>query len=140
MPKSDLLALNNATDWSGVAFDCEGQSVIIYNKNHSDARNESTIMHELSHIICEHRPSIDPNFQDLGLILHSYNQEHEDEANWLGGCLQLPMEGLVWALLKNMNNEQIASHFLASLDMVKFRLNVSGARQKFNFIRKKYRR
>lgn len=140
LSNQDLDNLNKSNCWSGAAFECEGQPVILYNRNHSDARNESTIMHELSHIILEHKPTTNAQVDHLRLTLRSYDEIHENEANWLGGCLQLPIDGLVWALLKNMNHEEIALHYQASLDMVRFRVNVSGATRKVGFIKKKYRK
>lgn len=97
-------------------------------------------MHELSHIILNHKPSIDEEFNGQGLLLRSYNELHENEANWLGSCLQVPFDGLVTALLKGKSYEDIASQFLASTDMVKFRVNTSGATQKVFAIKKKFPR
>jgi len=96
-------------------------------------------MHELSHIILEHQPSIDEDLKSLGLLLRNYDEIHENEANWLGGCLQIPFDGLVTALLKGKSNEEIALQYGASIDMVKFRANKSGARQKLYFIKNKKR-
>ena len=73
----------------------------------------------------------------LGLYLRSYDKIHENEASWLGGCLQIPFDGLVSALLKNKTHDQIALQFLASLEMVKYRINKSGAINKVNFIKNK---
>lgn len=139
LSSTDLLNLNGQSGWSGATFECEDQPIILYNSHHSDARNESTIMHELSHIILKHKAHIDEDLKHLGLLLRNYNEIHENEANWLGGCLQIPFDGLVTALLKDKSLEEIAGLYGASLDMVKFRTNKSGAKQKVYFIKKNKR-
>ena len=138
LSEKDFFNLNGNSGWSGASFECDGQPIILYNCHHSDARNESTIMHELSHIILGHKPNIDERLKHLGLILRSYDDIHENEANWLGACLQIPFDGLVSAILRNKSYEDIASQYGASVDMVKFRINTSGAKQKVNFIKKKW--
>jgi Zn-dependent peptidase ImmA (M78 family) len=53
-------------------------------------------------------------------------QNNEDEATYLGGCLQIPKRGLLWATQRKMLLPQIAAHFGASEAMVLFRSNVTG--------------
>ncbi|MBD0385780.1 MAG: ImmA/IrrE family metallo-endopeptidase [Nostoc sp. C3-bin3] len=52
-------------------------------------------------------------------------QNNEDEATYLGGCLQIPKRGLLWARQRNMLLPQIAAHYAAREAMVKFRSNVT---------------
>lgn len=140
LPQSDLSNLNASSEWSGAALECNGRPIILYNAKHSAARNESTIMHELSHIILEHKPTINDDFKTLGLYLRGYNQIHENEATWLGGCLQIPFDGIVSALLKNRSYEDIANQFKSSIEMARFRVNKSGAQKKVYFIKRKFPR
>ncbi len=79
-------------------------------------------MHEFAHIILKHKMvSREPK---TGLFQR--RQQDEDEAVYLGGCLQIPRRGLLWAKQKKMNISQIALHYKASEEMVKFRSNVIG--------------
>lgn len=135
----DLINLNKSNGWSGASFLCGEQPVILFNRNHSAARTESTIMHELSHIILNHKPKLDERIKHLSLLFRNYDEIHEREAKWLGGCLQIPVEGLVSALLKGKTIDQIATQFLSSLEMTKFRINTSGALQRVKFIKMKSR-
>lgn len=50
----------------------------------------------------------------------------EDEATYLGGCLQIPRRGLLWAVQQKMVLPRIATHFGASEEMVCFRSNMTG--------------
>ena len=71
-------------------------------------------MHEFAHVILNHK-------------MVSYNtktgfpqrrQQDEDEAVYLGGCLQIPRRGLLWAKQNRMTIVQVALHFDASKEMV----------------------
>jgi Zn-dependent peptidase ImmA (M78 family) len=98
--------------------------ILINNTNSSQNRSNSNIVHELSHVICEH------NFSSIkpinGSILREFDQDSEDEANWLAGCLLLPREGLLWAHKKGLSIKQISNHFGTSEQMSRWRFNVTG--------------
>lgn len=104
----------------------DGDKIILHNDNHSLKRQQSNLMHELSHIIMKHTIPDECAQLCMQLGLHYFNKEHEQEAKFLGGCLQITRAGLQWALKRNFSEEEISDHFNASVDMVKFRLNTSG--------------
>lgn len=119
--------LNDTDRFSAVWMPNEdGDKIIIHNDNHSKKRQQSNVMHELAHIIQKHE--IPDEYAKLCHLfnLHYYNKEHEQEAKYLGACLQITRPCLLWALNKNYSEEQISEYYNASLDMVKFRLNTSG--------------
>lgn len=110
--------------WSAMVLTAPDVRLIVYNPSESPARQESSLMHEMAHLLCGH-----PNTAfDLGggLLLRRFDKEYEDEAAWLGGCLQLPREVLRAALRRRMTLEQIAEHFAASMQMVRFRYKITG--------------
>jgi Zn-dependent peptidase ImmA (M78 family) len=111
--------------WSAITiYDATGSPFIIYNSAHGPSRQESDLMHEAAHIVCEHPPG---KIMRLGkMTFRSYNKEHEEEAEWLGGCLQITRQGLLWALQRRMTTEQIAEHFGASEALARYRRNVTG--------------
>jgi len=116
--------------WSAVAIKGKGQWFIVHHDQHSPARQESDIMHEISHILCEHSST---SIDDLnGIPLLKYNHEQEEEAKWLGGCLQLPVEALTYCLFNDITPQMISEKYTASSEMVKYRLNVSGAQRIFD--------
>lgn len=103
-----------------------GVKIIVHNIHHSLNRQQSSIMHELAHIILDHK--VDPEVMRLAnqLNLQYLNDENENEAKFLGGCLQLTRPALLWAFRQNMDEKKIADYFKASLDMVKYRMRISG--------------
>jgi Zn-dependent peptidase ImmA (M78 family) len=96
--------------------------LIVYHQKHSPARRESDVMHEIAHVLLQH-PMM--SFSPVtGLPLR--DPRHEDEATYLGGCLQIPRLGLEWAIKKGFGLIAIAEHFGASEEMVQFRCNMTG--------------
>lgn len=119
--------LNGSSDyWSGVTiYDPWGKPFIIHNSSHAPTRQESDLMHEAAHILCKHPPGKIVRIGELSL--RSYNEDHEEEAKWLGGCLQITRRGLLWAIGRDMTIEEIADHFGASQALARYRRNVTGA-------------
>lgn len=124
--------------WSAVTLTVTNPIVVIYNPSHSSGRQESDLMHEIAHIVCEHPPSslgcIDGNQN----VVRTYDQEQEAEADYLGGTLQLPRNALLWALGKGMDHDAIAGYFGASLAQVRYRINITGVVKQLDR-RKNYR-
>lgn len=113
--------LCGSDNWSAGII-CKNPLWIVHNSRHAPTRQESNLMHEFAHIILKHKMvGYDPKTG-----LPQRRQQDEDEAVYLGGCLQIPRRGLLWAVQKKMTIAQIALHFNASEDMVKFRSNVNG--------------
>ena len=104
----------------------DGNFLIVHNSSHSPSRQQSNICHELAHIICEHKFSPFGVLNDFPLPMRTYDRKHENEAEYLGGCLQIPRKALVWSLDNKMNIEQIASYYGASQAMVRYRINITG--------------
>jgi len=107
----------------------QGKTVILHNEYHSKGRQQSNLMHELAHILCKHPLPEPEHLNGFPFPLRSYNQNHEKEAETLGGILQVTRKGLLWALNKKMSEADIAEYFTATKDMIRFRLNTSGVRR-----------
>jgi Zn-dependent peptidase ImmA (M78 family) len=93
-------------------------------------------MHELAHIICKH--TIPEEYKNIPIPfgMRHHCEEHEEEAKYLGGCLQITRAGLLWVTKKSMTIEEIANYYNATVDMVKYRLNVSGVSKQRLFTKK----
>lgn len=123
------------SSWSAVTLDINGNTVVILNPSHSVNRIESNIFHELSHLICEHEMK---GFETLnGMIFRVYDVQQEKEAEWLGGCLHIPRKALEWAFRNNMSRDSISKYYLASSEMVEFRINSTGVKYQYRYSKSK---
>jgi Zn-dependent peptidase ImmA (M78 family) len=112
--------------WSAVTLPVsEGKHLIIYNPTHAPTRHESDVMHELAHLLLDHKPI---RFHQLSgtIPVREYRVSDEEAAKYLGGCLQIPARGLDWAFQRGMTIQEIAEHFGASLQMARYRCNMTG--------------
>lgn len=114
------------SNWSAVTLLAKECYLIIHNTTHSRRRQESDLMHEMAHVLCKHKPMRVLPLQSLGVFLREYDEVQEEEAVWLGGCLQLPRRALWWAVKRGMDEMTIADHYGASIDLVRYRRNVTG--------------
>ena len=113
--------LQNSDNWSAGIIHIN-PLYVIHNSRHAPVRQQSNLMHEFSHIILKHKMIR----RDPRTGLFQRRKKDEDEAVYLGGCLQIPRRGLLWTVQKKMALTQIALHFNASEEMVRFRSNVNG--------------
>lgn len=127
----DISLVERLTGWSGLYLVNEfGEKIIIHNTAHPLGRQQSTIMHELAHLVCEHPLPTEVILPELP-FLRRYEPQHEQEAEYLGSTLQMTRKGLVWAMRRNMSVIQIAEYYKASEDMVNFRLMKTGVAKQF---------
>jgi hypothetical protein len=96
--------------------------LIVYHPLHSPARYQSNMMHEIAHVLLKHpMVSFDPA---TGLPIR--DARCEEEATYLGGCLQVPRIGLRRLIGQGFDKVGIALHFGASEQMITYRMNVTG--------------
>lgn len=56
----DELLTNGSSHWSAVTIPLpDSKHLIIHNPTHSPARQQSNLMHEIAHILCEHKVADD---------------------------------------------------------------------------------
>ncbi len=123
MPSASVDVLLENKDWSAGIIR-RNPLLIVYHPDHFhvSARHQSNLMHELAHVLLNH-PMI--GFDPVtGLPLR--DSHYEEEATYLGGCLQIPRLGLQWASQRGYTWKQIALYFGASEGMVRFRCNMTG--------------
>jgi hypothetical protein len=122
----EMLRKEEKSSWSGSVIVLPGgKHLILVNPSHAPSRLQSTIMHELAHILLNHQP-----LHIGGILIREYSKENEEQAAYLGGCLQIPRKALQWAYQSQMTREQIAYRFGASLEMVRWRCNDTGFAEK----------
>lgn len=128
----DRKTLNSSNDnsWSALTMRILGRDLIIYKPVRSQKRVNSVIMHELSHIILGHELS-DPCILDDGsLVPKNYDQEQEDEANWLAGTLLLPRPALLSIIGRGLSYVQACDEYEVSKQMLIWRNRMTGVRVK----------
>ena len=121
-----ILVRDDPDSWSAVTLTVETHQLIVLNSAHSGGRPASDLMHEISHIILDHKPARVDVSEDGFLLLNTYDRGQEEEANWLSGCLLVPREA---ALLIRRNGTDLrvaAKAYGVSLQMLDYRLNVTG--------------
>ena len=99
---------------------------VVYNDAHSPGRQASDVTHELAHALLLHEPA--PALDERGCRL--WNQNIEDEAQWLAGALLVTEDAAVWIVRNNLALTEAARRFGVRVDMVRYRLNMTGARQR----------
>lgn len=99
--------------------------IILHNDAHSPLRQNSNIAHELAHCTLHHAPApaLDPVTG-----CRDWRGDHEDEANWLTGELLVTPEMALATARGRFSLYEASERFGASLSMIRYRINVTGAR------------
>ena len=101
----------------------KGRRIIIVNDDHSSARQNSDIAHEIGHTLLSHPLEGLSSMMDC----RDFNQDLEDEASHLAGHLLIPNEAAKH-IINNMGNDLAQASYGVSRQMLDWRLNTSGAR------------
>ena len=120
--------LNDPLDdsWSAFTLRSEIHHLIVYKSFQSKERINSIIMHELSHIILGHKLARARVLSDGSLTPANYDQDQEDEADWLAGTLLLPRPALMNIRHRRLEDEQACSEFKVSHQMLQWRFRMTG--------------
>lgn len=125
------LLIDEKDSWFAVMISTDVNDVIVHNPNHSPARRNSDIMHELAHVIRGHKPSTVVLSQDGRYAMRSYDGMQEEEASWLSGCLLLPRPALVWIKKSGMNSRQACQLYGVSGELLRYRMDITGVSRQF---------
>lgn len=121
-----LVSDQGQKEFSGVTIQVSGRRWIIYNDAHDEGRQASDIAHEVAHALLQH--SVPMLFGEDGRRNH--DQGHEDEANWLGPALLVSDEAAVAVVASGMSIGAAAELYGTSPEVMRMRINVSGARKR----------
>lgn len=126
-PESLSILLKTDPDsWSAATLRSPGLDLMIINSAHSPGRQASDLMHELSHVLLGHKASRIDVSADQQLLLRTHDPDQESEANWLAGCLLLPRPALLAIRRKGITDLRAAQHYGVSLEMLQYRMRVTG--------------
>lgn len=119
------LTSRDRDSWSALMVTHRGRNVVVMNTAHSPGRQASSLAHECSHIILNHRPA-QALPSEAGIFISSYNRQQEDEADWLGGALLLPRVALLKIGHERSNDRVHAREYGVSEEMLRMRLDRTG--------------
>ena len=128
----ECLLQRDLSSWSAITVSANTVTAIIHNTGHAPTRQESNLMHEMAHIICKHAPSELIHVGELPFLLRDYNADQEEEASWLGACLQLPRPALWWAVKRRMTVAEMVQYFQASEELIRYRHQMTGIDRQFS--------
>jgi len=116
--------LLSSENWWAVTVPVE-PLVIIYNPNQPDTRFESTVMHELAHLILNHKA------EELVILSSLFNgrnypKRQEEEAKYLGSCLQVSKICIDWMKQEKLSFQEATHYFGCSSTLLQYRLNMTG--------------
>ncbi len=128
LAESSLLRLTNhdSDSWSAVTIRVGETDLIVVNSAHAPTRQRSSLSHELAHLILDHEPGRIDLSPAGHLLLSSFEREQEEEADWMSGTLLVPRTGLVIAYRSTQDPRILANRFGVSLDMLEWRLRMTG--------------
>ena len=126
------LVVSDPDSWSAITVSAAGLEAIILNPKHRRGRYSSDVMHELAHLLLGHEPSTMFFAGQENLALRGFNEDAEEEANWLAGALLLPRDALVRLRATNGPPEMACDEFGVSRQMLEFRMRITGVERQFS--------
>lgn len=99
--------------------------LIVFNDKHPAGRRCSDLCHEAAHSLLLHPPA--PPLDEHGC--RAWDANLEEEADYLAGALLIPGKGARYAAKADWSLEHMATRFGCSVDMARWRNNVSGGQR-----------
>lgn len=124
----DIEVLSNEADqsWSALTMRMGSEHLVVYKPVSSKGRRNNVIMHELSHIILGHELAQACVLEDGSLVPGNFNQDQEDEADWLAGALLLPRPALLYIRHSGQLPSDACAQFCVSNEMLTWRMRMTG--------------
>lgn len=116
------------SEFSAATIFLGSQRLILHNDSHTVGRQSSNIAHELSHGLLHH-PKTAP-LNDLGC--RNWDKSIESEADWLAAALLISEEAALKLARENISLRAAAKIYGVTEQMIRFRLNVTGSKQRVN--------
>ena len=123
---------NSDDSWSALTMRVNTDHLVIYKPVRSRGRINNVVMHELAHIILGHDLAEACIMEDGSLAPVNYDQEQEEEADWLAGTLLLPRPALMQIRMNGMDDKAACEHYQVSMDMLKWRYRMTGVDYQLN--------
>lgn len=123
--------------WSAFTLRIQNKHLIVFNPSQTLPRVNSVVMHEISHVMLGHELTSVGLTEDGHLMPSNYDQDQEDEANWLGGALLLPRPALLAIRRAGLTDEQAKIEYQVSGQMLTWRFRMTGVDYQIASARKK---
>ena len=125
--ESSRCVLNDESeDWSALTISGSSPIFVICNPRNSTGRWSSDIAHELAHLLLRHSPSTLMFAPDGTWTLRSYDDQQEEEAAWLSGCLLLPRPALLLIAHSGLSPSAAANCYGVSQKLLRYRKDITG--------------
>ncbi|KZY37020.1 hypothetical protein A3731_36725 [Roseovarius sp. HI0049] len=124
----NLSVLTNEADdsWAALTMRMGASNLVVYKPVSSLGRRNNVLMHELSHIILGHELAQAFLMEDGSLVPGNFDQDQEDEADWLAGTLLLPRPALLSIRTQGIPDEVACEQYLVSREMLTWRARMTG--------------
>lgn len=130
----NLLLVDDSQSWSAVTLTLPTGTIVIRNSSSALVRQNNDIMHELAHIILQHKAAevmLSPNGH---MFLDQYDKNQELEADWLAAALLIPRDPLLEFYTGSGGNlSATAQHFGVSTQLVTMRLDKTGINRQLQY-------
>lgn len=134
------LTVTDPDSWSAFTMRVGEKHLIVVNSIQSAPRQNSVIMHELSHILLGHELTSAGLTAEGHFVPTSYDQDQEDEADWLAGTLLLPRPALLRIRNLGLTDNEAQTNYQVSDQMLKWRLRMTGVDYQLTNARKRWAR
>lgn len=125
------LTITDSSSWSAATIISDNHELVILNSSHGAGRKSFSLMHELAHIICGHKPArIDPVGNNI-MLLQNYDKGQEEEADIMAGTILLPRIALAKAYKAKKSVQVIATEYRVSKELAQWRINMTGVRKQY---------
>jgi len=123
-----LSVLSDETDqsWSALTMRLGTDHLVVHKLVTSKGRRNNVVMHELAHIILGHELAEACILEDGSLVPGNFDQDQEDEADWLAGALLLPRPTLLSIRRRRLSDAAACEEHLVSSEMLKWRFQMTG--------------
>lgn len=129
----NVLLNEKESSWSATTLVSVDTLLIILNSSHSSGRQSNDLMHEISHVILDHKPTRVDFYENGIFLISSYNAEIEEEADILARTLLLPRVALVSIMKREMSQEEAIKKYKVSKKLLNMGLNLSGVNKQFQY-------
>lgn len=116
----------NTSEFSAMTIFEGAKRIIVHNDAHTKGRQSNDVSHEISHGLLLHPPQ--PALDAHGC--RNWNNDMEDEAEWLSGALLISEEAALNIAKRNMSIKDAADLYNASEKMVRWRLSITAAHKR----------